>query len=465
MKTYALLLLLALLILGSVIPVSALSLELSSEKENYVVSQGEKEIIEFNLFSFHDDRIIMSVKDVKAWMSLAEIQPKVDANQNKTMQLLLEPNFKTTPGVYKINIIGTSQLTGDKSELELYISLLSSTDSVIIERIIVDGEFKPFTDIMFTTSIKNGKSVTLHGLKVNLTLLRNNIYIDSTVGIIDTVTYNSTTDINFTMKLGKNIPSGVYTIRAKLYDGNILLDETDSPDFSIKSVPLFDRKDGINIGFIGVGPRIVIENVGNVKGSTSVEEDLGFLSFLYTGDAPQTKEGDVYKWTFELDPGQTVTVSYYINYLPIILVILIILGIIWYVLTFMFTVKLRKYIMNQKKLEDGAQFTIGIEITNETMNDINDVVVRDFVPHIFNLENQTTIKPVKKKTPLGTELIWRLDKLRKGDARVISYTVKSKIGVSGSVRLGSSNVRYKYKGMRFLKDSNEVALGTGGETS
>ncbi len=456
----------AIFLVTILVPVHAASLILDAENENIAVSQGATKSLELSLFTYHDDRIILSLKDSKEWMSLNVVQPRLNKSENMTIELLLSPNFKTTPGVYKIDIIATSQLTGDKSIKIIYISLLEGTETIVIENIIVDGKFEPFSDVLISTMVRNGKSVTLHGLTVNLTLFNST---GSVVGIssdiIETLQFNSTIENNFTMKLGKGISSGIHKVRAIIYDGNIKLDEQISPDFTIKSMFVEYREDPIHLGILGIGKKIVIENVGNENGAVNIEEDVGILAFLYTGDAPHSKEGSIYKWSFELEPSQSITVQYYTNYLPIIVLILILGVIFWYVFTIIFTVKLSKRIMHQRKLEDGAQFTIGIEVQNETLNDINDVVIRDFIPHIFTVENQATIKPLKKKTPFGTELIWRLDKIKKGDARVISYTIRSKIGISGTIRLASSNVRYKYKGMRFKKESNGVEMGTGGETS
>ena len=447
-------------------PVYADSLIIDAEKENIAVSQGAEKSLELSLFSYHDDRIILSIKDSKLWMSLSEVQPKLNESENRTIELILNPNFKTTPGVYRIEVIATSQLTGDKSSKNIYISLLKGTETVVIERIIVDGDFEPYSDVMLATKIRNGKSVTLHDLAVNLTLFNSTgAVIGRSSDIIETLQYNSTIENNFTAKLGKGISPGIHKVRAVIYDGNIKLDEQTSPDFTVKSIFVESREEPIHLGILGIGKRIVIENVGNKNGAVNIEEDVGLLAFLYTGDAPHSKEGSIYKWSFELEPSQSITVQYYTNYLPIIVLILVLGTIFWYVFSIIFTVKLKKRLMHQRKLEDGAQFTVGIEVQNETLNDINDVVIRDFVPHIFTVENQATIKPLKKKTPFGTELIWRLDKIKKGDARVISYTIRSKIGISGTVRLASSNARYKYKGMRFKKESNEVVMGTGGETS
>lgn len=447
--------------------VHANSLNLTADQNNVFVTQGEIVNASLTLSTAIDDRIVLSIKDSKSWMSLSEVQPRLVAGENRTILFILNPDFKTTPGVYKVSIIGVSQETGDKVELELYISLLLGTETVRIERIIVDGDFKPFTDVNISVMLINGKSVTVHDLDANFTLMNESYSpIEHYSSIIDKLQYNTTTEKNITVRLGKGLPAGKYRIRLDLYDSeDKLMDYQYSPDFTIKSAAVFNKEYSTVIGFIGIGRKITLENAGNLPGTGSIEENIGLFSFLYSGDVPQTKDGSIYKWTFTLDPSQTMSVSYYINLLPIIIIIIVILIILWYLFNFVFTVKLRKKIINQRKLEDGARFSIGIEVHNETMKDIHEVVVRDFIPHVFVLEDNSPIKPITKKTPLGTELIWRLNDLRKGDARVVSYSIKSRIGVSGTVRLAAANARYKYRGLRFMKESNGVNLGTGEEAS
>jgi hypothetical protein len=77
---------------------------------------------------------------------------------------------------------------------------------------------------------------------------------------------------------------------------------------------------------------------------------------------------------------------------------------------------------------------------------MRDVIVRDFVPSMLNVvEKFETVKPMIRRAPNGTELIWKFDLLKPFEERVIAYRVRPSTEVIGTMRLPNAHIKYLNK--------------------
>ncbi|MFH1420697.1 MAG: hypothetical protein ABIG30_01885 [Candidatus Aenigmatarchaeota archaeon] len=438
------------------------NIAISADRSMMSVDHGKSAFLEINLSSKIDDILVFSIKDTKTWISLNEQQLRVNASERNTVRLYATPTKDVFPVSYRIEVIAQSSATGEKKSLVLFISVIKAEYDIMFKDLVVTGEFRPTGKINIVPSVKNSRSITVPDVEVKLELLSSTRKIISeTRGMFAKIEPNETASINISWSLPKNLPDGKYTLAATVVvDGNNL-DEMESDTFQVQKVGIIELTESVSFGFIGVGEKFVYENVGNDKNdSLTLEKDLGGLATLYVGTEPTEEKDGKYIWTFSVAVGETKTIEYYINYLLIIIVVIIIAAIAWYVLNAIMTVYLSKKILHQKKIEDGTQFTVGVEIKNNTGRQINDIVIRDFVPSVFKfLRTATSIKPIERRTPVGTELIWRIRDMGRGETRVVSYAIQSTIGVTGQLRLPAASARYRYKALRLKRDSNTPVLG------
>ena len=139
----------------------------------------------------------------------------------------------------------------------------------------------------------------------------------------------------------------------------------------------------------------------------------------------------------------------------------LILGGAYYVFNyFVKTVKVRKFVMQKRKIKEGREFTIGVEVKNKTGTKVKDVVVRDFIPSIFEMRKAKGVQPdASKKTESGNELIWRLKTLESGEQRILTYKIVPVFGLNNKLNLTKSNVKYKEGDERKTAYSNTPSLG------
>ena len=179
-------------------------------------------------------------------------------------------------------------------------------------------------------------------------------------------------------------------------------------------------------------------------------------SLFFSGDKPTRIDGGTYKWILNVEPCQSRIVRFRIDYTPIA-AILFIIAAIWFILFRMRTVKVSKKILQKAVIEKGTEFTVGVDI--KTHVKLKDLEVRDFVPSIFEVRDTPGIKPIKRRTSAGTELIWRFAELPAKEERILDYKIVPLFSVTGVVKLPAATITFTHFGRRITRSSAKASLG------
>jgi len=102
--------------------------------------------------------------------------------------------------------------------------------------------------------------------------------------------------------------------------------------------------------------------------------------------------------------------------------------------------------MQKKLISEGSEFTVGVEVKNSTGREINNLVVKDFIPTVFTAKDAQGIRADKRKTDFGTTLTWRISSIRNGEERLFSYKIVPVLGVGGQMSIPSASVTYERNG-------------------
>jgi hypothetical protein len=113
--------------------------------------------------------------------------------------------------------------------------------------------------------------------------------------------------------------------------------------------------------------------------------------------------------------------------------------------------------MSKKISKKGNEWSVGIYIKNRGPA-AEGVVVRDVIPHHFTLSGTfETLKPIARKTDAGTELIWRVGGIKRGEEKLLHYRMTAK-GHFGAVRLPSARLRAQKGDKTILSSSGTVTV-------
>lgn len=189
-----------------------------------------------------------------------------------------------------------------------------------------------------------------------------------------------------------------------------------------------------------------LTNTGNIIKAKEFKLKPSFFQSWFTSYEPlarkvETSDGTFDSWDIVLDVGESTVIRATTNYRPLLIILLIAAIAIgaYYLLRSPLVVRKSAVVIAAK--EGGmSELKILIEVANRTTKPVKHVQVMDKVPHIAEVSRDFevgTMRPVKiaHDEKKGTLIKWVIDELDSHEERVISYKIRSKLSILGSMRL------------------------------
>jgi hypothetical protein len=208
---------------------------------------------------------------------------------------------------------------------------------------------------------------------------------------------------------------------------------------------------------------ISVENQGNVieydyghKEEVKADAFTGFVTKprnCFTADDKMVCDFVI----SELKPGEVKEIIYRIEHWPIYVRyaagILIIAILILFSYPKATQPKIKKTYIKKKK----SEHRIIIEVKNP-FKEVKSVIIRDFVSPLAKVVHEFEhIKPIVKKSEAGTELIWKIGRMKPKEVRVLSYKIKSL--VEGNLKMPKAYLRFRDdKGRRIRVYSGHLII-------
>lgn len=442
---------------------AASAFEIRVADQTFVAPAGGSREIVISANSAKDDTLILDLVDETPWMTLSSSRLELKAGKQGSVTLYVSPFTATSPGLYRVVFSAESALTGERELKDVFISVTRG-EGVEVEKIEVSGNLEPTGSADIKIFIKNLGNVALKD--INLLY-----WINSPSG--KAAEWSEVLDFEPQQSAVAGRPyrfeaqqeAGDYIVVAELSQSGKLLDRFEQgltiPKKAVIRQKIDERKSLFRKEY-----EITITNYGNdISESTAITGNVGrFESYFYAGTPPTSSEGDVYTWDVkDIKPGETRTILYAIDMTSFYLFLAGAVLICWLFFFKMRMVRIRKFIMQKKLIEEGEEFTVGLELTNKTGKTVEEAVVKDFVPAVFEIKDTEGPKPARKKTPTGTELAWKTKDLNKEEVRIFTYKIIPTFGVQGRVRLPRAQAAYGGKGRETHTISGFASIGVEAE--
>lgn len=444
-----------MVIFASLFSQVSLAFDISLDRMEATVDTSQTAEFKFTVSSAVADRLVVRTKGMKTWMTIEDVG-SIEAGETKNFSLYASPDFLTSIGTYKVDVTVQSVLTNQTIEKSIFITVIKSVFAGI-DKIYVSGNLKPAGDIYVKVNVRNFGTVSMQNIIVSTQVYSPARQIESFVYAIPQIEPQELITVEKVIALGPGAESGTYTVVSELFYQDKTFSRKEQ-QFEVVSTPVLVRKVEDKTVFIGSTRTIKITNYGNdVAKNVVVNETLdGFARnffFASSGPKPYIQGGMIFWNVGNILPGQTVVVAYQINYLPLVVVIIILLLALWFVLFKVRVLDVRKEVMKK-----GSDITIKLEVKNRTGKDIDSVILKDSLPLIFRVREFVGLKPIRKRTEEGTDVIWRIRKLKANEERIFSYKIMPVIGVTGSINLPRAKIMYKDGGKFFSRKSNSPLL-------
>ena len=204
-------------------------------------------------------------------------------------------------------------------------------------------------------------------------------------------------------------------------------------------------------GWLVERTEIIKKNVGNVRKSTEIIIEKNFFAYLFTTFNMEPTKTEfqnyrkIYIWEKDLIPNEDLKIIAKTNWLyPLFLIILIIAGIVLIKKSIYSDLELRKKVSFVKT--KGGQFALKVSLIVKSKNFIERIKIVDKLPNLVKLYQKFGAIAPSNIDIENRRLEWNIDSLNKGESRIFSYIIYSKIGVVGRFELPNAKIIYEKKG-------------------
>ncbi len=430
--------------------------ELDVNSTKLTVRAGSSAVVNITVSTNETDRFVYHINGLQTWMSVEDIG-RVYSNQPKTVHMYLSPFLTTEGGVYQVTLKVESFNTGEIKEKRIFVTVTKEL-AVGIDKIYVKGSLKPKGIGNVSIYVKNVGTTTVSNLLVKGYVGSKTLKLMKLNETVDQIQPDETKIITREIEFPSFLKAGKYFVEAEVYYNNTLINKK-VQYFDIASVHVLEKSIKTEPAFIGETIKIFVVNYGNTESKPEeVTYNLGSTNtkffHMIKGEQPTIEDGTA-KWVIpSLKPGDSYEIILQVNYLPLIVVIIIVIGALYFVAFKVKTVQIYKRIVRSHKFKNIEAYTVSIEVRNNTNKDANYIKVEDEVPMVFKIKTMTGIKPKIKKTDFATILTWRIRKMKPGDDRILSYQIIPVVGIEGGTfKLPKAKISYKMGEKEIKKQS------------
>jgi|GEM_PF-1706304 len=185
-------------------------------------------------------------------------------------------------------------------------------------------------------------------------------------------------------------------------------------------------------------------NTGN-KNEVAILESSGmsYLALYSFEKQPDLIESNgvekTFKWSCDLAPAESCSVSYRVEYWLLLVTVLAALGVVYVVYSIVEQPEIKKKLIKVHEREH----TVHITIKNRSRKALQEVHVVDIVPDIVSVVPNSfspSIKPIAKGKRGGTEIVWTFAKLEPREERILTYKIRPLVMLMGNVRLPKARI-------------------------
>ncbi|MFZ3078010.1 MAG: hypothetical protein WA139_06150 [Candidatus Aenigmatarchaeota archaeon] len=392
---------------------------------------------------------VSAIGTYSSWISIGKQSVFIPSGSSASSELLVSPIADALQNKYEYSVIVSRASDSSKVEKEIFVNVLQSNAIIVTDSSLSCGECKPGETVTASITLRNSGSKPLGNLKLVLTLGDRTKIIS-----ISSLDFGVLKEFTSEFILDSNAAPGQYAVDAKvMQDTSVLVQK--SMKFAIPSLPDIRTVKNVSTSIFGNYVTLVSTNYGNAAQPSEIKTNvLSAWYSVYSGAKPSSISGSEYGWDVSLAPKESVTMTYSEIFWPVPLafVILVFIGAYYYVV--ISSLSIRKKIMHGR---DAKDMSISLDVRSG-LRPIENAVVRDTVPKEFEVsEKFESIKPVVRKTQSGTELVWRLGKLKSMEERILHYRIKA-VSQFGTKRLHPAELNGKRGEKIVSRLSNYVAL-------
>ena len=389
----------------------------------------------------------------------------VPAKSSKTIKVYLKPS-NIQEGTHNFKGMIESLNLETRADL-LYRVYVGPHPSMYKENLTVSiltpTKINPTSDQVFNIKLKNNNIIDLGNVNVSVSggLLneQQTVYLGPKAETIVSIAFN------FKDQLKPQTDNLVVYVNNK---NKVFYNDLKQIEI-VEYVPTFVQNESVKKTFLKSERTIYLKNNGNIEKEAPIRIGTAKRTVVFSSTNPKAElineQGDsYYLWNTNLAPGEETTIIITTSYRGLLaLIILLCLAYITYLV-------LRPAVQISKKYEnlvydEGliSEAKIFLHIKNNTKKQIKHLEIIDRIPHVLGVKTgsfKLTLEPKKSymHKQEGSVIEYEIPHLEPLEERIITYSVKARLKVFGSVLLKPAITKHKEDGKIQKSFSKSIEL-------
>jgi hypothetical protein len=391
---------------------------------------------------------------------------EVFPGSTKTTTIKAKPKEAFKPGIYNLDLNVESDLGEKYSEsLNVYVNPQTPMDYLpSIKAVVgVSNKMNPQEPQLIGLFMENRNPLNLEDLVIRLQSDLTEFNKETTIHLPPLEKKN----IEFTINPNPIQKPGKYFLFFSFEKGGDVVKVIPQEIEIIPITPPFVVDITKKESFLKTITSIEIRNIGNIEDNQEVTLPVSFWESLFTYSSAKNAEKDgkrVLSWEVTLLSDESIVLTAAKNYrypFYILILLIIIASVYFYLRT---PVSLIKNATHSKKDATLSELKIRLHLKNLTKKTMKNIEVIDLIPGIADIEKGLelgTLRPHEvKHTKKGTLVKWKLSEIDPKEDRLISYKIKSKLKIIGTLKLPRAKAVFGSKGKRKAAYSNYFKISS-----
>jgi hypothetical protein len=424
-----------------------------------LILAGESAVFDI-LIANHQERadsFRISTSDI-GWMINSEKGViDVPAGSSKRVTIDVTPIGEKKSAVYSLDLRVYSQETGTADKSELVIRAVDYKDLISAKVTIPKTGLDSKKSNVIILELANKYKIPLDNLEI---IFNSDIF--SARATTD-LNLEQTKEIRLRADLKEGTEEGLYDVQLLIRrDGKVFVDRMEK--LNVGQYSNIQQAEKSENEFLLSRQVISKTNMGNSNVYETYTRTFGVWERKFTDfePSPAEKSGNVYKWVFSLRPGETYTITLTTDYRTPIVLLVIILIVGWVAYDFFRNpVSIKKKVLTIRSGEGLSEMKTLLIVKNNSNYEVREIKVLDTLPRTVKEPTDFgTMKPkMLKKGEDRMSMLWEIPTLMKGEERILSYRIKSRIKILGKMIIPRAICSYRSKSKKkVVVSSNKIVL-------
>lgn len=446
--------------------VSAFNVSISPSQRSVVID----DVAAFNITISHSlpqsERFDVFSPDV-VWDVRTEEPLNLGPGGSLSTVLLVKPLY-IAPGVYSVPLHVRRMSTGDVVKRGLLLEILSKDQPALTYLPAVRGSVEvpqsidPRNPAVVKVNLENQNALNLPEVHVKL---RGGVLTADKKTSLESFQKKT---LSIEIPLSSDISPQRDLLRASViaYDSEGKAYQFDLSPQEFEIIPYSDILSTVeeDVGVFRTERVITLNNTGNVPRSTVYKFEVGFLQKFFTKADPEAEMvGNQLVWEMSIEAKGHRKVEVITNYwsLVVFFALVCLVFVAYYIFRSPIVLQKRAHVVTTR--EGGiSEMKVLLTVKNRGRGTVNKVRVLDLIPTFGEYAEKAgygTIPPsgVVKNERKGTVVKWELPSMGPGEDVILSYRIKSKFKILGSVQLPPASAKFEISQGREQSVKSSVA--------